>query len=316
MMKKISIGKLRALQQCSSSRGTYTCLAVDHRQNLRKLNSNFQDNSKLSEFKLDITKNLSMFATSVLLDPEISAGQAIARSVLPGDKGLIVALESTGYQGESYSRRTQILPGWSVEKAKRMGANMVKLLVYYHPKSKTAADTERIIEKIGDECKRYDMGLMLEPLSYSLSEINLTSDEKKYIVIETARRLTRIPGVDLLKSELPCDIHEKDQDLILFACAELSSVSIIPWILLSASVPFDEFLKHATIACKAGASGIAVGRAVWQETINMSNIDRNNFLRSVGRERMSHLYMVSTEEAKPWTDWYYNKLDFDWYKAY
>jgi tagatose-1,6-bisphosphate aldolase len=315
-MEKISIGKLRALQQCSSSRGTFTCLAVDHRQNLRKLNPIFQDRVKLSEFKLDVTKNLSMFATSVLLDPEFSAGQAIASFVLPGDKGLIVALESTGYQGESDSRHTLILPGWSVEKAKRMGANMVKLLVYYHPNSKTAKESERLIVRIGEECKRYDMGLMLEPLSYSLTGEKLTSVEKKYIVVEAARNLTRIQGVDILKSELPYDVNEKDDNLLRSACAEISSVSITPWILLSASVPFGEFLSHATIACKAGASGIAVGRAVWQETIMMSIPERSNFLKSVGKERMTQLNMVSNKEAKPWTDWYYNELEFDWHKAY
>ena len=35
---KRTIGKLRGLQQCTSPRGTFTCLALDHRQNLRKAN--------------------------------------------------------------------------------------------------------------------------------------------------------------------------------------------------------------------------------------------------------------------------------------
>ena len=40
-MKPISIGKLRGLQQISSARGTFTALALDHRQNLRKANPAF-----------------------------------------------------------------------------------------------------------------------------------------------------------------------------------------------------------------------------------------------------------------------------------
>lgn len=307
---------MRALQQCSSSRGTFTFLAVDHRQNLRKLNPIFQDGYKLSEFKLDITKYLSRYTTGILLDPEFSAAQAISSFVLPGDKGLIVALESTGYQGESDSRHTQILPGWSVEKAKRLGASMVKLLIYYHPNSKTAKETESLIMRIGEECMRYDIGLMVEPLSYSLSNEKLTSDEKKYVVVEAARKLTRIQGVDLLKSELPNDIHEKDYNLIRSACEEISEVSVSPWILLSASVPFDEFLIHAKIACKAGASGIAVGRAVWQESIMMSDPERSNFLKTIANDRMSQLQMISYSEAKSWLDLYKNELEFDWYKTY
>ena len=144
-MKKISIGKFRALQQCTSSKGTFTCLALDHRQNLRKSNPVFQSGVELSGFKLAITNALAPHATAVLLDPEFSAAQAIANGVLPGDKGLIVAVESTGYGGTVFARQTQIIPGWNIEKAKRMGASMVKLLVYYHPDSTTAKEIEDLV---------------------------------------------------------------------------------------------------------------------------------------------------------------------------
>ena len=77
-MKPISIGKLRGLQQISSKRGTFTALALDHRQNLRKANPAFVNDAELSRFKLDITSILAKRATAVLLDPEISAAQAIA----------------------------------------------------------------------------------------------------------------------------------------------------------------------------------------------------------------------------------------------
>ena len=135
-MQKISIGKLRALQQCTSSRGTFTCLAIDHRQNLRKANPSFQSDIELSSFKQDITNALAIHATAVLLDPEVSAAQAIASGVLPGDKGLIVAVESTGYKGNAFARQTHILPGWDVEKAKRMGASMILRELHVHLKEK------------------------------------------------------------------------------------------------------------------------------------------------------------------------------------
>ncbi len=126
----------------------------------------------------------------MLLDPEVSAAQAISAAALPGRTGLVVALESTGYGGAPTARSSQMLPGWSVEKAKRMGASMVKLLVYYHPNSPAAAEIETFVRQVAQECIRYDLGLMLEPLSYSLSEgKKLTSAEKSYVVTETARRL-------------------------------------------------------------------------------------------------------------------------------
>src|SRR6266511_4183413 len=147
-MRPISIGKLRGLQQISSKRGTFTALALDHRQNLRKANPAFTNNEELSRFKLDVTSVLASSATAVLLDPEVSAAQAIAQHVIPNHAGLVVAVESTGYTGEANARQAQIIPGWSVEKARRMGASAVKLLVYYHPDSQTASEIESFIRKI------------------------------------------------------------------------------------------------------------------------------------------------------------------------
>ena len=132
-MKSLTIGKLRGLQQSTSPQATFTCLALDHRQNLRKANPAFVKDAELSQFKLDVVAELAPDSTAVLLDPEVSAAQAIAAGKLPGNKGLVVAVESTGYAGDAAARRAQIIPGWSVEKAKRMGASMIKLLVYYHP---------------------------------------------------------------------------------------------------------------------------------------------------------------------------------------
>src|SRR6476659_7101963 len=113
-MKPISIGKLRGLQQISSKRGTITALALDHRQNLRKSNPAFVHDEELSHFKLDLVSELASEATGVLLDPEISAAQAIAQYAIPKEIGLVVALESTGYTGDATARQAQIIPGWSV----------------------------------------------------------------------------------------------------------------------------------------------------------------------------------------------------------
>jgi len=217
-MKPISIGKLRGLQQISSKRGTFTALALDHRQNLRRANPVFVDNGELSQFKLDVISTLAQEATAVLLDPEVSAAQAIAQGDIPNNTGLVVALESTGYTGNTTSRQAQIIPGWSVEKAKRMGASAVKLLVYYHPDSSTAKEIEDFTTKVADDCKRHDLVLMLEPLSYSLDENQkLTSEEKHYIVIETAKRLTSL-NIDILKAEFPLDVNDNDESRWLKAC--------------------------------------------------------------------------------------------------
>ena len=313
---QITIGKLRGLQQISSERGTFTALALDHRQNLRKANPAFVNDEELSRFKLDVTTALASRATAVLLDPEVSAAQAIAQRAIPNPVGLVVALELTGYTGDATSRHAQIIPGWSVEKAKRMGASAIKLLVYYHPDSSTAKETEDFTGKVADDCRRQDLVLMLEPLSYSLDENRkLTSEEKHYVVVETAKRLTPL-NIDILKAEFPLDVNDKDESKWRKACEEISAASITPWILLSAAVDYDIFLRQVEVACEAGASGIAVGRAVWQEAVVMNGDERIRFLRTTAHERLSRLGSLCHALAKPYTDFYTADAPFDWYKTY
>ena len=315
-MKPLTIGKLRGLQQISSSRGTFTALALDHRQNLRRANPVFVSDEQLSRFKLDVTSALASSATAVLLDPEVSAAQAVAADAIPNHVGLVVALESTGYTGDATARQAQIIPGWSVEKAKRMGASAVKLLVYYHPDSPTAREIEDFVKQIAFDCNRHDLVLMLEPLSYSLDETKkLSSDEKLYVVVETAKRLTSL-SVDILKAEFPLDAAEKDQKVWADVCAEISAASTIPWILLSAAVDFDVFLQQVTIACNAGASGIAVGRTVWKEAVIMDGDERMQFLSTTALRRISRLASLCQALAKPYTDFYSAEVSFDWYKNY
>jgi tagatose-1,6-bisphosphate aldolase len=321
-MKTISIGKIRGIQQCTSPQGSFTCLALDHRQNLRKSlhpeNPSATSDAELSQFKMDVVSELASYSTAVLLDPEVSAAQAIGRGILPGKTPFIVAVESTGYGGAPTARQSQVLPGWSLEKAERMGASMVKLLVYYHPDSPTAHEIEDFVARIGEESLRLDLGVMLEPLSYALNaEKALSSAEKRYVVTETAKRLL-FPGMDILKAEFPLDIKtDSDEHVWAEACSEVSAASTVPWILLSAAVDYATYLRQVTIACNAGASGSAVGRAVWKEAVSMPAADRSTFLRTIGKERLIKLTALCSALAKPVTDFYpAAEVPFDWYRNY
>jgi tagatose 1,6-diphosphate aldolase len=314
-MKPLSIGKLRGLQQITSPRGTFTALALDHRQNLRKANPALAEDSALSRFKLEVTSALAPYGTAVLLDPEVSAAQAIAAGVIPNPVGLVVAVESTGYGGDSTARKAQIIPGWSVEKAKRMGASAIKLLVYYHPHSPTAQETEDFTAQIAEECKRQDLALMLEPLSYSLDGQKLSSAEKGYVVVESAKRLVPL-GADVLKAEFPLDVTETDPSQWSAACREISAACPAPWILLSAAVDYDTFVQQVIAACNAGASGIAVGRAVWQEAVTMEEPSRRTFLETTAASRLARLTSLCHALAKPFGDFYQTEAPLGWHKNY
>jgi tagatose-1,6-bisphosphate aldolase len=90
-----NIGKIRGMQQCSSRRETFTCLTLDHRQNLRRAinpqSPGSVPDSALTDFKLEVTAALAGESTAVLLDPEYSAAQAVAAGSIPKNVGLVVA---------------------------------------------------------------------------------------------------------------------------------------------------------------------------------------------------------------------------------
>jgi tagatose-1,6-bisphosphate aldolase len=322
-METLSIGKIRSLQQCTAPEGAFSILALDHRNNLRQaLNPAAPETvgpAQMIAFKQQVVRALAPAATAVLLDPEVGGAQGIAAGALPGTTGLIMAMEATGYTGDPTARQSRILPEWNVAKARRMGASAVKLLVYYHPHTPSADTIEKLVRHVAEECLAQDIAFFLEPLSYSPnpSHKKLSPQERRRVVIETARRLV-VPGVDVLKAEFPLDITaEPDEAAWAQACAELSAASRAPWVLLSAAVDFATFKRQVRIACQQGASGIAVGRAVWQEAPAMTSAERLPFLENVARPRMEELTALCIAAARPWTDFYTPTLVTpNWYAAY
>ncbi len=322
-MKSISIGKYRGLQQCSTPRGAIAVLALDHRNNLRNALRPEAPESvspgELSEFKIQVMSELASQATAVLLDPEVGAAQCIAAGAVPGQTGILIAVEASGYTGDPAARHSRILPGWSVAKVRRMGATAVKFLAYYHPEAPTAAEIEDVVRQVAADCAASDLPLFLEPLSYPLDPRHkkLPPDEVRRVVIETARRLCPL-GADVLKAEFPLDFSANaGEEQWAEACAELSQAAGIPWVLLSAAADFDTFLRMVTAACRSGASGVAVGRAVWKEATSMSYAQRQGFLAGAARSRMARVTALCDSLARPWTDFYEPEMvGQEWFSEY
>jgi tagatose 1,6-diphosphate aldolase len=293
----------RGLDATSSPRGTFTVLALDHRQNLRKeLHPGDPDSTTTDEmidFKRTVVRSLSSTATGTLLDPEIGAAQCIADGSLPGRDGLIVALEATGYEGPSGARVSRLLPGWDAAKAKRLGASAAKLLVYYHPDAANAAAQERWVAEVAADCRANDLALFVEPLSFGLDGAALAGDDRRRVVIETAGRLTALGG-DVLKAEFPYDESVDDPARWADACAELDGASRLPWVLLSGGVDEATFETQVEVACGAGASGVLVGRSVWAPAAGLAADARTAWLASEGATRLRRLAELVERVGHPW----------------
>jgi tagatose 1,6-diphosphate aldolase len=326
-MKKLTIGKLRGLQQIASPDGIFNMCAMDHRGSLRKLAGELSYD-EMVERKLELCANLAPHASAVLLDPTFGAAQCLSYGALPKSTGLVVSTEASGYVGASEYRSTELLEDWSVAKIKRMGASAAKLLVYYRPDLiELANKLMDMVEAVGLECQKHDLPFVVEPVSYPIGEeVRNTAHFakiKEQLVLKTAQHISNLP-IDVLKTEFPADLqYEKDKGKLADLCRQLDAASPIPWVVLSAAVDFETFCQQVEIACQAGASGFLAGRAIWQEAMPIDKArERVKFLATVGADRLKRLSEIAAKYATPW----YKKLGLTshklapvaegWYREY
>jgi tagatose 1,6-diphosphate aldolase len=326
-MRSLPPGKIRALQVCATPHGVFSIVAADHRDSLRAVVAPQAPESvtseTLTEIKLAIVRYAAPAASAVLLDPVYGAGQSIVSQHLPGHIGLVCALEEQGYLGDPANRRTPILAGWSVEKAKRLGANGIKLLLFYHPDAGGATEEqERLVSSTAADCDRYEIAFFLEPITYSPDpDVPKGSPPfaavRRGIVVESVRRLSAM-GPDVMKVEFPVDVrHEPDPALWAEACAELNAACQVPWTLLSAGEPFETFKQQLRVACQAGASGFVAGRAIWQEAVELSGVERADFLSNTACQRLAELSEIAREFGVPWSTRYSKvRVGEDWFQQY
>jgi tagatose 1,6-diphosphate aldolase len=190
------------------------------------------------------------------------------------------------------------------------------MLLYYNPDAPEASEREALVRKVALDCDSHDIPFFLEPLSYACdgSRGPLPPEQRRRVVIETSRRLVPL-GADILKAEFPVDVSiEPDESIWRDACEELTEASDAPWVLLSAGVDYDTFLKQLRIACEAGASGAMAGRAVWKEAVTLDTTVRNDFLSGIACDRMRRLNSLCAALARPFTQVYKSpELNHDWY---
>lgn len=308
----LSVGKLRGLQQCTTPDGLFLITALDQRQALRAaLNPTNPDSISFSElalFKTELSRALSAVSSAVLLDPEFGAAPAIAANAIAGSCGLIVSLEANGPTAKPTARKSQILPGWSVEQTSRMGAAAVKFMLMYNPAAKNAEDQELLVREVAAMCRDYDIPFLLEPVLYA-------AEDEATLGVETARRLAPL-GADVYIATLPGPDREPAWES---AARALDAACPVPWIIRGGDAPFDVFTRQAEVACRAGASGVLAGTAVWQEAVALRGDQQLDFVHKTAVSRLVELGDLIVEHATPWTDIHQSSpadIPADWYENY
>jgi len=308
-------GKLLGMQRIANPNGTFTMLALDQNNSIIKMaraalhrqgDEREPTYREIVQAKLDLTGLLAKKASAVLLDAPYGAWHAICAMKLPPRVGLIVRLEKSGALAtpDGGGRYQVVEPGWSVAKIKRLGANAVKLLVYYEPTHADSAARQRaLVEQVARQCDEHDIVFLLETLSYPLEGEEKTSpsylDRKPTTVIDTARHLSGL--CDVYKAEFPGTLgHDSDQALAANLDA-LNRACARPWVLLSAGVDFPDYERQVAMALEHGASGVLGGRAFWKEYFDHDTpAQRRAFLRTEAARRLGLIGAVVKKRGTPW----------------
>jgi len=326
---RISIGKLRGLQQISDDTGRFTMIAMDQRGSLQKMlhpdNPKAATYAEMEAVKLGVTQALAPHASGYLLDPEFGVAPAINRFVLPGRTGLLVALEQSGYEKKGNWRLTTLLDGWTVEKVKRLGASAAKLLLFFNPDApREIVDHQlKVVKTIADECRRLDLAFVCEPMSYPVDMSDEEFGRKKAdTIIRTAEVLSPL-GFDVLKAEFPGDPKvTPDPEELRKNCERLSRATKVPWVVLSAGADFDVFRGLVELACQGGASGFLAGRAIWKDAFREKALEAQMaYVRTQGVKNFQALADLAHRHARPWWDFYGGKEKLQdhfegWYVKY
>ena len=333
MKVKISQGKFEGINACANERGVIAALAVDHRGNLMQAIADSRGkygpatSTDMQAFKAAVTKVLSPYASSVLLDPEYGLGALSSR--VPG-KGVLLAYEKSGYDFGIKGRLPDLLPEWSARRLVEAGARAIKILMYYNPHDNEQINRvkQAYIERIGAECIALDVPFFLEPLVYDDrfgDEKGLAFARKKPEYVTDVMKEFSKPryGVDVLKVELPVnpafvqdtsafngEVSAYSRQDAIEHFRNAADAAAKPFIFLSAGSSDEVFCEMLELVAEAGVkfAGVLCGRATWQGGITAYANEGVNalirWLESRGVQNIQSVNNVLRFAATPWWEAY------------
>jgi sulfofructosephosphate aldolase len=124
--------------------------------------------------------------------------------------------------------------------------------------------------------------------------------DREAAVVEAARELSSV-GPSLYKVEVP--LHGRgDPAELARRCTEIDAAVECPWVVLSSGVDPADFPHAVEVACRAGASGILAGRAVWSGAVAAA--DPASALREEAVPRLRRLGEIVDRHGRPWRERY------------
>ena len=315
------------MTRLSNGNQVIAALAIDQRGALKRLlaaaagGGDFA-NDILVDFIKVISSELTPYASYILLDAEYGV---TASELRHADCGFIAAYEKTEYDASTPGRLPDLLPIWSAKRIKELGADAVKILLYYDVDDKPEINNIKhtLVERIGSECIAEDIPYFVEILTYDASDMDVTSREyaslKPHKVNGAMREFSKPRyNADVLKVEVPVNmnfvedytseepVYTADEARAYFK--EQSEATHLPFIYLSAGVSAKLFQETFVFSKESGSTfnGVLCGRATWKDAVAIFAKEGEEAAKAwfadQGRRNVEELNDVLVTKASPWTE--------------
>jgi DhnA family fructose-bisphosphate aldolase class Ia len=246
-----NVGITNRMSRIFAEDGRSMVLAIDHRQ--RGIQDGIDDFKKL----ISLIERISPYIDAIMTTKEPLA-QLIANNSLRG-KGLVLSLNRTGLANTVFEMDDRLVT--SVETALRWGLDGVKLLIKFSRDNSLANEQLTLLSSIVEECEKWSLPLMVEPLYMNLVGGNLVMD-RSYEVIKWVSIITNDFHIPILKVPY-VQANTREEGISQF---KRIVDSVNAKVLLLGGPRRDnsiDILKDFEDGVKSGASGFVVGRNVF-----------------------------------------------------
>jgi sulfofructosephosphate aldolase len=285
----------RTLDALARPSGTFLMVAMDQRESLRTMLSEHgheAPDARLADFKVAVTRELSPYASALLVDSEYGWFDRITSEQLVADDcGLIMAVDALDQVPGQIVEDTSLDRDVDVASAVARGVAALKLLVIWRDDDRRAERVE-MSRAFAELAHGHDILAVLEPV------VRVGETQREEAIVEAARELSPT-GCDLYKCQVPLGGKGDPAEIMRWA-REIDSATVCPWVVLSQGVDPADFPAAVEAACKGGASGMLAGRAVWTATLEAA--DPTELLRARSVPRLQELGAIVDAHARPWQE--------------
>ena len=294
------------LDRLARPSGAFAMVAMDQRESLRQMftaaTGKRVGDEKLVAFKRTVAAQVGPLASGFLIDTDFGFSEVAAGNYLPESCGLIVAIDKLSQHPDGPVEDTTIDTSINLHEARAAGAVAAKLLIIWRQDE----SRERNIQLAADFVRICaDAGILsvLEPVA---KPTKIQESEGRYDAIAGIREAALELGAlrpSLYKAQIPL-AGKAAESTLTNECAELTKRIPGPWVVLSQGVERADFPAAVRAACRAGASGMLAGRAIWSDLVGAAESEEHlaQLMRERAVPRLEELAEIVDTHARPWNE--------------